>query len=172
MGDAGLTRLCAARPDPDRAPLHLVKRYAGDARVLTQVCPGLVEAVEAGALDTPETETLLKECLMPLVEAGVDQLVLGCTHYPSLRPAIERVVGASVTVIDPAPAVARQTGRMLAQRGLEADRNHAGHHLFYTSGDVTIFTAMIEQLLPFLERDTKGSKIRRVHWQAGHLALG
>jgi glutamate racemase len=70
-----------------------VERYADDVRILAQVCPGLVEAVEAGALDTHETECLVRRCLTPLIEVGVDQLVLGCTHYPFLCPVIERVMG-------------------------------------------------------------------------------
>lgn len=152
----------------------LVERYAGDTRVLTQVCPGLVEAVEAGALDTPETEALLQECLTPLVEAGTDQLVLGCTHYPFLRPVIERVVGAELAVIDPASAVARQTGRVLAQRGLEANPStgsghrqaHVGHHLFYTSGGVAAFAAMTKRLLPSVG---EGVEVRAVRWQKGRL---
>jgi len=148
----------------------LVEQYAGDVRVLTQVCPGLVEAVEAGALDTPETEMLLWRCVTPLVEAGADQLVLGCTHYPFLRPTIEQVVGERVTVIDPAPAVARQTGRVLAQWGLEADpatgRGHVSHHVFYTSGDVATFTRMIERLL---SPTGEGVETRAVRWRAGRL---
>ncbi|HET90781.1 MAG TPA: glutamate racemase [Chloroflexi bacterium] len=144
----------------------LVERYAGDVRVLTQVCPGLVEAVEAGALDTPETESLLRECLMPLVEAGADQLVLGCTHYPFLRPAIEQVVGARLAVVDPAPAVARQTARVLAQRGLETNRDRAGRHTFHTSGDAAAFAALIEQLLPSLGKD---ARVQAVRWREGRL---
>ncbi|MBU0703044.1 MAG: glutamate racemase [Chloroflexi bacterium] len=144
----------------------LVERYAGDVRVLTQVCPGLVEAVEAGALDTPETESLLREYLTPLVEAGVDQLVLGCTHYPFLRPAIERVVGARLTVIDPAPAVARQTARVLAQLGLEAGQDNVGHHTFHTSGDAAAFAALVEQLLPCLG---KNARVQAVRWREGRL---
>nr|HID14421.1 glutamate racemase [Anaerolineae bacterium] len=143
----------------------LVARYAGDVRVLTQVCPGLVEAVEAGALDTPETEALLQKCLTGLIEAGVDQLVLGCTHYPFLRPIIERVVGA-MTVIDPAPAIARQTGRVLAQRGLESNRGRVGRHVFYTSGDVATFTTMVRRLLPSLG---EGVEVRAACWRAGRL---
>jgi len=138
----------------------LIARYAGDTRVLTQVCPGLVEAVEAGALDTLETEGLLRACLKPLVEAGVDQLVLGCTHYPFLRPVIERVVGPGVAVIDPASAVARQTAQVLVQRGLGADRDRAGAHLFCTSGDVAAFAAMIKRLLPFVEGDPQVRVVR------------
>ena len=144
----------------------LVERYAGDVRVLTQVCPGLVEAVEAGALDTPETEALLRRCVTPLIEAGVDQLVLGCTHYPFLRPALERVVGASVRVIDPAPAIARQTGRVLVQQGAEVSRGRVSHHVFCTSGDVATFTTMIGRLLPHIGGDVK---VRAVRWCEGRL---
>ncbi len=146
----------------------LVERYARGVRILTQVCPGLVEAVEAGALDAPETEALLRGHVAPLVEAGVDQLVLGCTHYPFLRPLIERVVGGDIAVIDPAPAVARQAGRMLAQWGLEADRGRVGYRMFYTSGDVEDFKAMIGRLLPFVGGDVD---VRAVRWQAGRLEV-
>ena len=148
----------------------LVERYASDVKVLTQVCPGLVEAVEAGRLNTPETQALLRQCLTPLTEAGVDQLVLGCTHYPFLRPAIERVVEAGVAVIDPAPAVARQAGRVLARQGLatahpngsgQPRRTRTGHHIFYTSGDAAAFAATFAQLIPSLSADVE---VRHVRW--------
>jgi glutamate racemase len=144
----------------------LVERYAGDVRVITQACPGLVEAVEAGALDAPKTEALLRGYLTPLVEAGMDQLVLGCTHYPFLRSAIARVLGADVTVIDPAPAVARQTGRVLAQRGAGASRGGVGHRVFYTSGDVTAFAAMVERLFPPIG---ESAEVQAARWQGGRL---
>ena len=106
-----------------------------------------------------------KNCLVPLIDAGVDQLVLGCTHYPFLRPIIEQVIGTNVEVIDPAPAVARQTGRVLARRGLEADlRNDP--YVFYTSGDVTAFAAGVERLVPFAG---ESSQVQAVRWRDGHL---
>ena len=146
----------------------LVKRYAHDVQVLTQVCPGLVEAVEAGRMDTPETEALLRQYLTPLVEAGADQLVLGCTHYPFLRPAIERVVGAGVAIIDPAPAVARQAGRVLAQQAHHIPGTRK-HHVFYTSGDVASFAAAVNRLgAAWSDR----GEIRWVRWQDGHLRHG
>lgn len=126
----------------------LVERYGGEVKVLTQVCPGLVEAVEAGELETAETDTILRTCLAPLIDAGIDQLVLGCTHYPFLRPAIERVVGRGVNVIDPGPAVARQTGRVLAQRGLETHDETPGNHRFYTTGEAKSLRRMIQYLMP------------------------
>ena len=152
----------------------LVERYAGGVQVVTQVGRGLVGAVEAGRLDTAETEALLRQCLRPLMEAGADQLVLGCTHYPFLRPVIERVVGPNVAVIDPAPAVARQTGRVLARWGLEARpstgagvrQGDRGRHVFYTSGDRAAFAAMVKRLLPSIG---EGVDVRAARWRDGRL---
>lgn len=126
----------------------LIEQYGNNARVLAQVGRGLAQAVESGALDTPETEALLRECLTPLIEAGVDHLVLGCTHYPFLLPAIERLMGPEVAIVDPAPAVARQTGRLLMQRNLVNSKVREARHLFYTSGDADAFAVMIRRLIP------------------------
>jgi glutamate racemase len=125
-----------------------------------------VEAVEAGALDTPETETLLQQYLAPLLESGADQLALGCTHYPFLRPVIERLVGQGVAVIDPAAAVASQTRRVLIQQRLETNWDQTSHHVFCTSGDMTAFATMIERLLPSLKWNVRVCSTR---WQQGHL---
>jgi glutamate racemase len=146
----------------------LVERYASDVQVVTRICPGLVDAVEAGRLDDAETEALLRDYLTPLIEAGADQLVLGCTHYPFLRPVIERVVGKDVAVIDPAPAVARQVGRVLARRNLEADHASAGHHVFCTSGDGAAFAAMVRRLAP---SPGASAEVREVRWEEGHLEI-
>ena len=71
--------------------LHaLIERHAAGVRVLTQPCPGLVERVEAGAIDTPETRTLVRRYTAPLLAQGADVLVLGCTHYPFLRTVIQQ----------------------------------------------------------------------------------
>jgi glutamate racemase len=125
---------------------RLVERFARDTVVHTQACPGLVGRVEAGLVDDPETEAMLRQYLSPMLAEGIDSLVLGCTHYPFLRPAIERVVGPAVAVIDPAPAVARQTGRVLAgQGGLREQGN--GQVTYFTSGDPAAFAAMVRRLV-------------------------
>jgi len=144
----------------------LLERYAQDVQVLTQVCPGLVEAVEAGALNSPSTESLLRQCLRPLVEADVDQLVLGCTHYPFLRPAIEEVIGEGVSVIDPAPAVARQTARVVARLGSEAGQKGPGRHAFYTTGDSVPFEGMVQALVGEID---KTWSVNRARWRSGEL---
>lgn len=95
----------------------LVDRYASDVVVHTQVCAQLVPLVETGELDSPRARAAVAGYLAPLKAAGIDELVLGCTHYPFLRPLIEEAIGPAVEVIDPAGAVARQAGRVLAQAG-------------------------------------------------------
>ncbi|MBN1179206.1 MAG: glutamate racemase [Anaerolineae bacterium] len=143
----------------------LLERFAAGVTVLTQVCPGLVEAVEAGALDTPETERLLRSCLSPLIEGGIDQLVLGCTHYPFLQPLIARIVGPGVEIIDPAPAVARQTGRVLEQMGLRPIQG-TGCRTFYTTGSTPAFAAMVERLV-----GGSGS-VKNLAWDNANCELG
>ena len=127
----------------------LVHRFAAQVRLETQVCPGLVEAVEAGALHAPQTLQMLHDCLDPMVAAGIDHLVLGCTHYPFLREAIGEVTGPGVTLIDPAPAVARQVGRRLKQHELCAEEGHVARHRFYTSGDRQMLARMAETLVGY-----------------------
>lgn len=112
----------------------LVDRYAGEAMVLVQPCSGLVEQVERHALDTRETTDLLQHYLQPLIDQGADTLVLGCTHYPFLLPAIRRLVGKSVEVIDTGPAVARQLQRRLAETGLSAPANNVSRIRFLSTG--------------------------------------
>ena len=90
----------------------VVTRHAPDVQVLNAACPKWVRLVEAGRIRGREVEQQVARCLAPLVEGGADVLVLGCTHFPFLRPVIEQLVGASVAVVDPAPAVALQVARV------------------------------------------------------------
>ncbi len=93
-------------------------RFEDDVRIVEHVGEGFVELVENGILDGPEAHETVRRSLQPLLDAGADRIVLGCTHYPFLRTIIEAIAGPSVQVIDPAPAVARQTVRMLDKRGI------------------------------------------------------
>jgi glutamate racemase len=123
----------------------VVERFAADVQLVNQVCPGLVEQVEAGRLDAPDTEAMLRQYLAPMTAANVDTIVLACTHYPFLAPAIRRIVGPAVRVIDPAPAIAQQVKRVMEQRRVLEPAGEA-KHIFYTSGDVTAFVRTLEQL--------------------------
>ena len=96
--------------------------YENDVRIEEHVGEGFVQLVESLQLDGPEAERVVRASLQPLLDAGADTIVLGCTHYPFLLPVIRRVAGPGVQVIDPAPAVARQLMHILQERGIaEAD---------------------------------------------------
>ena len=120
----------------------LIDRTADGIRVLTQPCPGLVEQVERGEVDSPVTVGLLTKYVTPLLERGADTLVLGCTHYPFLRPALQVLVGPAVAIIDTAAAVARQTARVAGA----ATRREPGMVTFVTSGAADSARPVIEQL--------------------------
>ena len=124
----------------------VVVRFAHDVEVLREPCPGLVPAIERGEFDTPGTEALLRGWLEPMLQRNIDALVLGCTHYPIVRPVIEHIVGPNVRVIDPAPAVARQVQRMLDQNDRLAGSEGDGGVNCWTSGDPTTFVTMLERL--------------------------
>jgi glutamate racemase len=95
-------------------------RLAPQAKVSAAPCPLLVPLAEEGLVEHPATELLAAEYIKPLVASGIDTLVLGCTHYPILRPLLQRVAGDGVTIIDSATAVARAVQVELQQRGWNA----------------------------------------------------
>ena len=99
----------------------VVERFAKDVTILKDTCPGLVKQIEDGQLDSPETRAILERALEPMMAAGIDTVVMGCTHYPFIIPLVQQIVGPNVQVIDPAPAVARQAGRLLEARGLRVE---------------------------------------------------
>lgn len=93
-------------------------RFADGVTIIEHVGEGFVELVESGLLDGPEAESTVSASVRPLLDAGADVIVLGCTHYPFLRPVIERIAGPGVSVIDPAPAAARHLLCVMQERGL------------------------------------------------------
>ena len=114
--------------------LHTLAKFKEDVKVIQQVGEGLVETVEKGVLDGPEVEVLVHKCIDPMLEAGADHIVLGCTHYPFLQPVIERIAGEKVTIINPAPAVARQTKKILESiKGIEPSSGKKGSITYYSS---------------------------------------
>lgn len=126
---------------------RLMARFATGVQVFVQPCPGLVEQVEQGDLDGPATHDLLHRYLDGLPAQGVDELVLGCTHYPFLRPAIEAVVGSGVQVIDPAPAVARQVRRLWERLEAPAATARRPQRRFFTTGEAEHLRRQLGQLL-------------------------
>ncbi|WP_242538694.1 glutamate racemase [Trinickia acidisoli] len=98
----------------------LIERHAADCHFICQPGHGLVEAVERCEIDTPEVRALLAHYIEPMLAAGADTLVLGCTHYPFLDAAIRDIAGARLALIDTSVAIARQLERVLEANGLLA----------------------------------------------------
>jgi len=123
----------------------LLEQYAGDVEIVTQACPGLVEQVEAGEIDSAATRELLERYTQPLLARGADTLVLGCTHYPFLRREIATVVGSAVTLIDTGEAVAKQVLRRLPP-ALAATGGAVPTERFWTTGDIRAGRRIVGQL--------------------------
>jgi glutamate racemase len=123
----------------------LLDRFASDVRVVTQPCPGLVERIEAGELDGAATREQLQGFVAPLLAEGCDTLILGCTHYPFIKPLLRELLPASVSLIDTGAAVARQLQRRLDEHRLQAD-GPAQAGRFWSSGD----PGQMQSVLPLL----------------------
>jgi glutamate racemase len=125
----------------------VVDRHANHVTVLPRVGTGLVGLVENDGSGTDAARELLADHLQPLLDEGIDTLVLGCTHYPFLVEDIRGIVGEQVEVIDPSPAVARQVQRVLADAGTAAPADQVPSIRYATTGDPDRFGSMIEKLL-------------------------
>ena len=128
--------------------LRLSAQHAQNVRVITQPCPGLVEFVERGELDSPALRAALHGYIAPLLAQQADTLVLGCTHYPFLRPVIEALVGPQVVLLDTGAAVAQQTLRILTREKLLSSVPRHGVLQWRTSGDRAAVAAVVGRLLP------------------------
>ena len=124
----------------------VVERFGAGVEFFQNTCPGLVGQIEKGELESNATRAILEDALLPMLEKNIDTVVLGCTHYPFVIPLIERIVGANVRVIDPAPSVARQVKRLLEASGNLNQTSESLRVRFYTSAD----PALMRSLLPLL----------------------
>jgi len=125
----------------------LLDRFALGIQVLTQPCPGLVEQVERGDLLGLETRRLLQGFLEPLLAAECDTLILGCTHYPFLRPLLAELVPPEVILVDTGAAVARRLQSLLLLEGRLAS-GPAGPTRLWTSGSPAELRAVLPPLWP------------------------
>ncbi len=136
----------------------VVERFANGVELFQDTCPGLVQQIEQGNLEGPEARRILEAALQPMLEKDIDTVVLGCTHYPFVIPLIQEIVGENVRVIDPAPAVARQTGRLLEARAMRNGSGAKSEVKLYTSGDPETLRSLLPRLL-----GEKGD-VEKVEW--------
>lgn len=131
---------------------QLIDDFAGGIEVFAAGCPDLVTLVEEGEFDGPQVDEALKACLQPMLDEHIDVLVLGCTHFPAMRPAIERLVGKQVQVIDSGTAIARRTYSILEAEGLlrpERVDGSQGELQIWCSGDAHHFSQVASALLGY-----------------------
>ena len=110
-----------------------------DAEVLPIACPRLVPMIESGDWNSERAAAVVIESLAPLLDAELDALVLGCTHYPILSSLIQNIVGPGVKLVDPAQEAVRALGEILAGHELLAEPTNAPSHQFLVSGDADAF---------------------------------
>ncbi|POZ51543.1 glutamate racemase [Methylovulum psychrotolerans] len=125
---------------------QLCRLYGQDTRIMLQPCPGLVEQVERGDADSDFTRQLLEHYLAPLLSAGADTLVLGCTHYPFLEPQIRKLVGPGVAIVESSAAVARQLQHRLAGSLNPGDDTNIPQARFFTTGSADQAHALVSLL--------------------------
>ena len=140
---------------------RLFKQRRGATRPQSRWSPGL-RRPRGSSRGWPargaRNEAILRRCLAPILEAGADTIVLACTHYPFVIEAIRSIVGPGVAVIDPAPAIARHLGDVLAQHALLRNVPQPGNHSFVTSGDSGHFEQALFRLTGV------GSTVEAVRW--------
>jgi glutamate racemase len=126
---------------------QLLENFSAGMEVYTQPVSGLVELIEKGRFDDPQVAVILKKNLQPLLNKGVDTLVLGCTHYPLLRRQIAAICGPLVEVLDTAEPVARQLWRRLVLRGRLNPGPASGCSEYFSSGETRTVTSVVRKIM-------------------------
>ena len=129
----------------------VLKLYS-TTKIIEQIGFGLVELIENGEVNSIKMNQLLNHYLAPMIEANIDYLVLGCSHYPYLIPQIKKIIPDSIQIIDSGEAVARQTQKVLLEKvGLNLDGNSS--QLFYTNSNPKVLNAILEGKHPVYEKE-------------------
>ncbi len=148
---------------------QLISQHATGVEVLAVGCPRLVTLAEAGRLDGPEVEDVIREYVQPMLDAGIDTLVLGCTHFPAMRNAFQRVAGPQIEIIDSGDAIARRTRYLLTQLKLLAEPTMApatasrplgSRDEFWCSGEAQHFSQVAGMILQQAVRAEQAPEMR------------
>jgi len=141
----------------------VIERFTAGVKVLQDTCPGLVMEIDHGKLDTLEVYSILEQALKPMLAEGIDTVVLGCTHFPFVIPAIETIVGPEVRVIDPSPAIARQVERLLEAKALLSTSPVQGKVQYFTTSDPGLLERLLTQLT------SSPGEVKSLAWDQGEL---
>ena len=129
------------------------QNHAAGIEVIERQGKGLVELIEKGDLECESLKSLLNQFIQPMLEKGIDYLVLGCTHYPYLIPVLKEILPSNVQIIDSGEAVARQTKAILLKQNLMNDLDGIGHHQFYTNGTIEVLERFVLNAAPNLSTE-------------------
>jgi len=129
-----------------------VKKYQ-DTKIIEQIGHGLVSLIENGEINSPKMEQLLQEYLNPMIEANIDYLVLGCSHYPYLVPQIKKIIPNHIKIIDSGEAVAKQTKFTLEEKVGLHDTLTQGKAVFYTNSNPKVLQEILRHQFPVIEED-------------------
>ena len=127
--------------------------YSSDLLVIEQVGDGIVELIENGALYSDEMKHLLHNYLQPMLDAKIDCLVLGCTHYPYLIPQIKKILPENISIIDSGEAVAKQTKKILEESVGLKENTSPSKCLFYTNSNSDVLSGILENKYPIIAKD-------------------
>lgn len=131
---------------------HKTTEKFQDTKIIEQVGHGLVQLIENGNIDSPEMTLLLHSYLDPMIEANIDYLVLGCSHYPYLIPQIKKILPANIHIIDSGEAVAKQTQNVLKEKvGLSSTEKR--EPVFYTNSNPKVLSEILENKYEVIEKD-------------------
>jgi len=125
----------------------LVHALDAGVELFPVACPRLVPLIESADPFSAETTDAVREYAGPLKEADVDTVILGCTHYPLIRPIFQRVFGRDVTLVFSAEETAREVAETLARKGIENEPTREGQYRFLTTGDPVLFRTLGERFL-------------------------
>ena len=123
-----------------------------ETKIVEQIGYGLVELIENGEINSPQMTILLRSYLQPMIDVGIDYLVLGCSHYPYLIPQIKKILPKSIQIIDSGEAVARQTQHILRENVGFADET-ASEPVFYTNYKSKVLSEILENKYRVIEKD-------------------
>ena len=123
-----------------------------NTKIIEQVGHGLVQLIENGEINSPEMTQLLHSYLQPMIEANIDFLVLGCSHYPYLIPQIRKILPDNIQIIDSGEAVAKQTKNILNNKiGLTSEKNNSP--IFYTNTNSKVLKDILDNKYEVIERN-------------------
>lgn len=120
--------------------------YANGIKVIEQIGEGIVPLIEIGKTDSNEMRALIKTYMEPMLQADIDYLVLGCTHYPYLIPTLLEILPKHIKIIDSGRAVAKQTKTILEENELLNVKPHKPEHRFYSNGNIKILSSILNDL--------------------------